>query len=161
MAFDYTTNTLFALTDELNAGDGGHLVKVNYLTGDVIDVGVITGIDSDSAQGVTLACDNEGVLYTIDYGTGALYTVNKTTAKAAYVGETGYQPYNQQSMTVDHETDKLYWSAYQGYTGDSNFYEVNKATGELTFLADVEYNGAMVGSVQALAAGERPVPPGH
>ena len=70
MAFDYTTNTLFALTDELNAGDGGHLVKVNYLTGDVIDVGVITGIDSDSAQGVTLACDNEGVLYTIDYGTG-------------------------------------------------------------------------------------------
>ncbi|MFR8334284.1 MAG: hypothetical protein ACLU9S_19610 [Oscillospiraceae bacterium] len=60
-------------------------------TGDVIDVGVITGIDSDSAQGVTLACDNEGVLYTIDYGTGALYTVNKTTAKAAYVGETGYQ----------------------------------------------------------------------
>ena len=145
MAFDYTTNTLFALTDELNAGDGGHLVKVNYLTGDVIDVGVITGIDSDSAQGVTLAFDNEGVLYTIDYGTGALYTVNKTTAKAAYVGETGYQPYNQQSMTVDHETDKLYWSAYQGYTGDSNFYEVNKATGELTFLADVEYNGAMVG----------------
>ena len=33
----------------------------------------------------------------------------------------------------------------RGYTGDSNFYEVNKATGELTFLADVEYNGAMVG----------------
>ncbi len=72
--------------------------------------------------------------------------MNKTTAKAAYVGETGYQPYNQQSMTVDHETDKLYWVRLPGgYTGDSNFYEVNKATGELTFLADVEYNGAMVG----------------
>ena len=62
---------------------------------------------------------------------------------ASYVGETGYTPQYQQSMTVDHETNELYWAAYQSYTGDSNFYRVDKATGELTFLADVEYNGAM------------------
>lgn len=143
MAFDYTTETLYVLTDELTAGAGAHLVKVDYLTGQVTDVGVVTGIDSSGAQGVTLACDNEGVVYTIDYTTGALYTLNKETAVASYVGETGYTPQYQQSMTVDHETNELYWAAYQSYTGDSNFYRVDKATGELTFLADVEYNGAM------------------
>lgn len=158
MAFDYTTDTLFILTDELAEGQGGHLVALDYLTGGLTDLGVVTGIQGGSAQGVTLACDNEGVLYTVDYTTGALYTINKSNAKASYVGETGYKPLYQQSMTVDHETDRLYWSAYQGQTGDSNFYEVDKATGELTFLADVEYNGAMTGLFKPSRPGKALLP---
>lgn len=145
MAFDYTTKTLYCLTDELEAGAGGHLVKINYLTGAVTDVGAVTGIRSDTAQGVTLACDNAGVLYTIDYSTGALYTVNKQTAAATLVGQTDYAPQYGQSMTVDHETDELYWSAYQGYTGASAFYRVDKNTGELTKVSDVQHNGEMTG----------------
>lgn len=145
MAFDYTTGTLYVLTDELEIGAGGHLAKVNYLTGEVTDVGVVTGIDSETAQGITLACDNQGVLYTIDYSTGALYTIDKKTAKASYVGETGYVPQYQQSMTLDHGTDTLYWAAYQGYAGDAAFFEVNKATGELTRLAATQYTGEMTG----------------
>ena len=114
MAFDYATGTLFLLTDELAAGEGGHLVKVDYLTGAVTDVGIVTGIDSETAQWLTLACDNAGVLYTVDYSTGDLYTLNKATAAAFFVGATGYVPMSYQSMTVDHATDKLYWAAYQG-----------------------------------------------
>lgn len=143
MAFDYATKTLYCLTDELVAGEGGHLVKVDYLTGQVTDVGVVSGINSDSAQGVTLACDNQGVLYTIDYTTGALYTLNKQTAAATFVGETGYAPQFTQSMTVDHETDTLYWAAYQGYTGSSVFYQVDKATGDLTKVSDLQHNAEM------------------
>lgn len=143
MAFDYTTKTLYCLTDELVAGEGGHLVKVDYLTGQVTDVGVLSGIKSETAQGVSLACDNQGVLYTIDYTTGALYTVNKQTAAATFVGETGYAPQFTQSMTVDHETDTLYWAAYQGYTGSSVFYQVDKATGDLTKVSDMQHNAEM------------------
>lgn len=145
MAFDYATKTLYCLTDELEAGAGGHLVKIDYLTGAVTDVGVVTGIRSDTAQGVTLACDNAGVLYTIDYSTGDLYTVNQQTAAATLVGQTGYAPQYGQSMTVDHETDALYWSAYQGYTGKSAFYQVDKETGSLTKVSDVQHNGEMTG----------------
>ena len=143
MAFDYTTGTLFLLTDELAAGEGGHLVKVDYLTGAVTDVGIVTGIDSETAQGLTLVCDNAGVLYTMDYSTGDLYTLNKATAAASFVGATGYVPVSYQSMTVDHATDKLYWAAYQGYSGSSVFYQVDKTTGELTAVDEVEFNGEM------------------
>ena len=145
MAFDYTTNTLFVLTDELTLGAGGHLVKLNYHTGEVTDLGVVTGIDSESKQGVTLACDNEGVLYTVDYSTGDLYTINKKTLKASFVGKTGYNPSYVQSMTVDHETDKLYWAAYAGYSYRAVFYEVNKTTGELTTIDNTMYNGEITG----------------
>ncbi|MGN1307146.1 MAG: S8 family serine peptidase [Faecousia sp.] len=140
MALDITDMTLYILTDELEAGAGGHLATLDLKDGTVTDLGVITGIDSESAQGVTLACDNEGILYTIDYGTGALYTIDPATCAASLVGQTGYQPQYMQSMTVDHATDKLYWAAYQGYTGESFFFEVDKTTGAATKVSDVSYN---------------------
>lgn len=117
---DYTTDTLFVLTDEVRLNAGGHLMKVDYLTGAVTDVGVVSDDRTYSDQGVTLACDNEGVLYTVYYvngngcDAGALYTIDKETAYATRVGETGLMPEHVQSMTVDHETDKLYWASYWG-----------------------------------------------
>lgn len=151
MAFDYTTKTLYVLTDELVANGGGHLVTVDYITGEVTDIGIVTGFENENTQALTLACDNEGVLYTIDYADGALYTMDKTTAKVSYVGETGYQPLFVQSMTVDHETDKLYWASYEGsqytneYKAQNNFYEVNKETGELTLLGALQHMGEIAG----------------
>lgn len=61
MAFDYTTKTMYLLTDERNPKEGGHLVKLDYLTGQLTDQGLVSGMDS---YGLTLACDNQGVLYT-------------------------------------------------------------------------------------------------
>lgn len=149
MAFDYKNNVMYILTDELSAYRGGHLVKMDYLTGEYEDLGdVYDGNwydEYDFYQGVTLACDNDGILYTIDYLTGDLYTIDPETTSANYVGSTGYVPQNNQSMTVDHETNELYWAAYQSYLGDSNFYLVDKTTGELTWVADMEYNCAMTG----------------
>ncbi len=155
MAFDYTTDTLFVLTDELKTGQGGHLVKIDYLTGKVTDLGVISGF---AHQGVTLACDNEGILYSVDLTSGDLYTIDKTNAKATLVGPTGYAAKFMQSMTVDHETNKLYWAAYQGYTAKSYFYEVNKETGEAAKLADVEQNGNMTGLYKPYAPDKKLYP---
>lgn len=147
MALDYTTGTLYVLTDEASEGAGGHLLTLDWLTGEVTDLGKLSGLAS---QALTLACDNEGVLYTVDYTTGDLYTINAETLTASKVGATGYVPQNYQSMTVDHATDKLYWAAYQGYAGNSHFYEVDKATGAVTELLDeageaiaVEYNSEL------------------
>ena len=142
MAFDYTTNTLLIVTDELSEGQGGHLVEVDYLTGAVTDLGMITGMPH---QALTLACDNDGRLFTVDFLGGQLYSLNRETAEATLIGDTGYEPKFMQSMTVDHETNTLYWAAYQGYTGSSQMFEVNKETAELTAVSAVEANGEMTG----------------
>lgn len=149
MAFDFTTDTLYILTDELSSGTGGHLVKMDYLTGELTDLGTISGMKY-SSQPLTLACDNQGVLYTVNYNqwakyssmyeSGVLYTIDKETAVATKVGDTGYKPENYQSMTVDHETNTLYWAAYQGYAGNSVLYEVDMSTGELTEVGAIQYN---------------------
>lgn len=153
MAFDYTTNTLYCITDEDgSAKRPAHLITIDYRTGEIADVGVV-GFEKGQ-QGVTLACDNDGVLYTINYATGDLYTISKTAEKinnvntvaVTKVGETGYKPQYWQSMTVDHDTNTLYWSAYQGYAGKSALYEVDKTTGALT-LVDYMHQNAEISAL--------------
>ncbi|MBQ4566338.1 MAG: S8 family serine peptidase, partial [Oscillospiraceae bacterium] len=145
MTYDVKNDVLYVLTDELTAGEGGHLVTLDYLSGEVTDLGVITGFEGDeskgkSAQGLTLAADNDGVLYSINYNNGDLYTIDPATCEATFVGATGYDPSGMQSMTVDHDTNKLYWAAYQGYTGTSVFFEVDKTEGKLTMVCQPQYN---------------------
>ena len=145
MAMDYTTKTLYVLTDEsmMNGpNSGGHLLTLDWLTGTCTDLGKVTGL-TDSHQALTLACDNGGILYTVDATTGDLYTLDKATAVASFVGETGFEPRLQQTMAVDHETDKLYWAAYQGYDGDNRFLELNKQTGEVVSSTKMEYNSQL------------------
>ena len=147
MAFDYTTDTLYVLTDEsliLGPNTGGHLLTVNWLTGETAYVGKVTGL-TDDHQALTLACDNDGILYTVDAMNGDLYTIDKATAEATFVGATGYAPLYQQSMTVDHETNKLYWASYQGFDGENCLFEVDKTTGELTNIGMLEYGSQMSG----------------
>lgn len=112
MTYDVKNDVLYVLTDELTAGEGGHLVTLDYLSGEVTDLGVITGFEGDesngkSAQGLTLAADNDGILYSINYNNGDLYTIDPATCEATFVGATGYDPSGMQSMTVDHDSNKL------------------------------------------------------
>lgn len=145
MTYDVKNDVLYVLTDELTAGEGGHLVTLDYLSGEVTDLGVITGFEGDesngkSAQGLTLAADNDGILYSINYNNGDLYTIGPATCEATFVGATGYDPSGMQSMTVDHDSNKLYWAAYQGYTGTSVFFEVGKTDGKLIMVCQPQYN---------------------
>ena len=127
MAFDYSTDTLYVLTDELKENEGGHLMTVDYLTGKVTDLGVIEGVDHEDTQLLTLACDNEGQLFAVDISEGRLYTVDAETVTATGMAQkSSYYPAYAQSMTVDHETDKLYWAGYQGQVGQGYFFEVSK-----------------------------------
>lgn len=144
MAFDYTTDTLYVLSDELNENEGGHLMTVDYLTGEVTDLGIIEGINHNKTQLLTLACDNDGVLYAIDIASGTLHTIDVETMTAtAYASATGYYPAYAQSMTVDHETNKLYWAGYQGKAGRSYFMELDKETGNVLSMVSTMDNGEM------------------
>lgn len=163
MAFDHKNNVMYVITDELSGWGGSHLVRMNYLTGEYEDLGVLQDQDWESHKGVTLACDNDGILYTIDAETGDLYTIDPATsdgyfARITFVGGTGYLPEGLQSMTVDHQTNELYWAAHQDAYGDSNFYLVDKTTGELTWLADMEYDNAMTGLFKPYKSGEQMFP---
>ena len=161
MAYDYTTGTLYILTDELTAGSGGHLMSLDYTDsfGYVNDLGIIAMPEGHAGQLLTLACDNDGVVYAMSYvgdvyaetyyeDTGDLYTIDTANPEVivaenwweedvtyyhvSYVGETYYVPELYQSMTVDHATNKLYWAAYPGWYNSYNgafFFELDKETG--------------------------------
>lgn len=140
MAFDYANRKLYVLTDNLANEDGdieknALLLEVDYLTGEVNRSVEITGLAKAPNwwkinQALTLACDNSGTLYTVDLYNGYFYTLDAATGAATQVGDTGYIPMYNQSMTVDHETDTLYWAYYAGSTKQiAQLFAVDKATG--------------------------------
>lgn len=172
MAFNYQTDKLYVLANALECrqfpeGVENLLLEVDYLTGEFTVLGIIEAAQGERFLALTLACDNQGVLYTVNYENGHLYTIDVAGAKSAYGvdveeitnpmnrylatdvdrdGKTDYYPAAYaQSMTVDHKTNKLYWAAYQGSTGISYFFEVDKSTGALSNEVATKDNSELVG----------------
>ena len=164
MAYDYTTDTMYILANAYEnnyfpEGEVNILLSLDLNTGDVQVLGKIVAAEGEEFLALTLACDNEGVLYTANYENGKLYTINKepvaTTKNYGYgtfeatciqQTETKYwvAAYTQ-SMTVDHATNTLYWAAYQGQVGVSAFLKLDKDTGEIQTLTYTADNAEMVG----------------
>lgn len=178
MAYDYTTNTMYVLANSLEheeyfpEGEVNILLSLDLTTGKVNILGKIFAEEGEELLALTLACDNSGTLYTINYENGKLYTINKTPAETTptygygtylatcvSTGEAQYWPaaYTQ-SMTVDHETDKLYWAAYQGYVGVSYFIEMDKTTGEVIGMTQTADNAEMVGLFKPWNSGNDEIP---
>lgn len=111
------------------------------------------------AQYYGLAFNAEGQLYGID-GSGNLCLVDKTTAAATTVGNTGVIPKMSQSMTFDYKTGDLWWASYSaagsGYA--SVIYKVDPATAKAvavkTFNDQEEILG--LGVMPPLAADDAP-----
>ena len=165
MAYDYTTGTMYLLTNALENdyfpdGEINILLAVDIATGDVTILGKIFPETEEPFLALTLACDNDGILYAINYENGQLYTIGKepveTTAQFGYGtyiatcvdadGETSYYPaaYTQ-SMTVDHATNSLYWAGYQGVMGEAYFIEMDKTTGDVLGMTATEHGAEMGG----------------
>ncbi len=185
MAYDYTTDTLYVLSDEPYAGYGGHLLTLDYMTGEVTDLGVVAMPEGHAGQMLTLACDNDGVLYGISYvgdtdaetyyeDTGDLYIFDLANyvepedwwssgqIPVVYVGETGYVPELYQSMTVDHETNELYWAAYPGYynsyASGAYLFTLDKATGAITGAVPAENYSQMTALFKPYDSGADIIP---
>lgn len=120
------------------------------------------GYQKDPADKHHLIVDESAadILYTVDAVTGDLYTIDKATAAASFVGATGYTPLYQQSMAVDHDTNKLYWAAYQDFSGTAAFLELDKATGEILSSDPVEYNSQLSGLLKPYDCGRDLIPDG-
>ncbi len=177
MAYDYTTNTMYMLAnaqanDYFPEGEVNILLSLDLASGEVTVLGKIFAEEGEELLALTLACDNSGTLYTINYENGKLYTIDKTPAetttqfgygsymaKCLTAGEAKYFPaaYTQ-SMTVDHETDTLYWAAYQGYVGISYFIEMDKETGEIVGMTQTADNAEMVGLFKPWDSGTDVIP---
>ncbi len=150
MTFDIVNRVLYLI-----AYDGQYsykLVRMNYLSGEYEVLGTVTDgnmMDNyDFNYAVTLACDNNGVLYGIDAYMGCLFTIDPETLKATYVASTGYYPQGaRQTMTFDHETNELYWATNDGEWGEVGqfLYCVDTKTGELTEISEIESYGVMTG----------------
>lgn len=189
MTYDFKNNVMYVLTDEQYTGYGGVLAQIDLLTGEVTPLGKVIMPEGHAGQILTLAADNDGVLYGISYVAGAVagdpdtgdlyiidvqnivdsgsaYRVDEVPVK--YVGETGYVPDYRQSMTVDHDTNELYWVAYANpYApmkgtaepdGPATFFHVDKATGKLTVVSDVEYDSWMTAVFKPYTACEDILP---
>ena len=178
MTYDYTTGTMYMLANALEndyfpEGEINILLEVDIETGDVKILGKVFAAEGEPFLALTLACDNDGVLYAVNYENGQLYTINKepveTTASYGYGtyhatsvdadGKVSYYPaaYTQ-SMTVDHETNRLYWAAYQGKTGKAYFFELDKATGDLLSITNTENNAEMDALFKPWHSGEDIIP---
>lgn len=96
---------------------------------------------------VALTASLAGQLYGIGQS-GQFYLIDKYTAAATAVGETGVKPMPlRQSATYDYTSGKIYWAAnflLDGYA-DAAIYEVDPATGKATMVTDLTWNGTQSG----------------
>jgi gliding motility-associated-like protein len=134
MSYDYTTNTMYALSG----------IKPSTLYTVNLETGALTEIGNTGRNLFGLACDLRGQLYTID-DAGMYCKVDKATAALTDVGFTGVpNPRYVQSMTFDYYTGRLFWAM-----NDSNdygrLYELDPVTGAGTDLGQMGGDAEIVG----------------
>ncbi len=178
MAYDYTGDTMYILANALEnedyfpEGEINILLELDLQTGAVNILGKIFPETDEPFLALTLACDNDGVLYAINYENGKLYTIDKTPAEttpnygfgsfvATCVNTADAQylpaPYSQ-SMTVDHATNTLYWAGYQSKVGQAAFIELDKTNGSIVGLTYIENNGELCGLFKPFDSGRDIIP---
>ncbi|MCC8113014.1 MAG: choice-of-anchor J domain-containing protein [Bacteroidales bacterium] len=93
---------------------------------------------------LTLAADNDGALWAIDYN-GDFYSVDKATGNVTLIGNTGVEVgFHLQSACFDPYTNILYWASCEA-DETSNLYQVDTTTGKATLVAPFIYNEEVVG----------------
>jgi hypothetical protein len=137
LTYDYSTGTLYAVTDSEDAGL--ELKTVDLETGALTTVAAITGVD----YLYTLAADLNGTLYGVDTG-GDLVTIDKTTGETTIIGNTGIEPNYLQSMTFDHNSERLFW-AMSNSEDEGRLIELDPATGAVTDFGMLGGNAEIIG----------------
>ena len=106
LAYDYNAETLYgvaldAITEE------AQLVKLD------LGSGVMTAIGDLTVETNMLATDSKGNFYSIENGSGDLYTFTLDTLDApTLVGSTGYLNNSVQGLTYNNNDGQLYWAQY-------------------------------------------------
>lgn len=146
MAFDPTTQTLYVLYKE-----NYNLATIDIVTGEVTEIGETYSL----SNALTLACDDEGQLYSLNTS-GQLKMIDKTTGEYAdevildTYAETGMYPRYAQSMTYDSEEDCIYWACYyndyyNGVYGLLAKLDVNAETPSMEIIGQIAGGAEVVG----------------
>ena len=131
MTYDYTTQTMFAIT-----GSAEQLARIDLKTSDVTVIKTFNNKNTDEIYALALACDLDGKLYMISTE-DTLYTVNKEDAYCTPVGCLEADAAFTQTMAFDHNTHTLYWTNNADYT----LYTVNITTGKATSIGKLGADG--------------------
>jgi len=132
LKWDPVDGALYGVGCTKEAPSTCHLYDVNPFSGAVTEIAPITGIaDPDLGTAlVDIAISPAGLMYGIDYNTGDLVAIDKTTGAGQIIGSTGYAPMFVQSLDFDQSTGLLYWAAFDGEVG--TMFTVDLATAELS-----------------------------
>ena len=107
LAYDSAAEVLYGLA--VVDGDTGavQLVKLD------LGSGAMTVVDDLDVNANMLATDSKGNFYSIEFGTGDLYTFTLDTLDApTLVGSTGYLNNYIQGLTYNNSDGQLYWAQY-------------------------------------------------
>ena len=137
MSYDYSTNTMYAISVSNNAYSVLYTIDLN-----TAESKAVASLDR---RFFTLACSYDGQLYAISFE-GDLCKVDKQSGAVTVVGATGFSPTYFQSMEFDHTDGTLYWAAnlIEGSGQDDCIAAVDTTTGEAQQVA-------MVGNYPQLA----------
>lgn len=136
MAYDYSTNTMFAITFNQDVSDYQRFNEVNMTTGAITQIGIFP-----SHYFNAIACDKDGQVYGMSKY-GAFCSINKMTGEVIEISHTGIFSDYLQSMTFDHATGRLFWAMTSAKEG--KLYEINPATGAITDYGTIGGNAEIV-----------------
>ncbi len=125
MAWDYTTETMFALS-------GLNLYTVNLSTGAMTLVGAITGGMATPIN--LLAHPQDGKLYSVELTTDELFSIDKSTGAASLIGPIGIAINFAQGADFDNASGVGYMCAYEG-AGVNSVRTINLETGATTAVS--------------------------
>lgn len=126
MAYDIMTTNLYVLGQDI-------LYTANKTTGAITPIGP-SGL---SAHYIALACSGMGQLYGIDMVSDNLISINKTTGAGTPVGYLGFDVIFAQSADYDHNSEILYWGAWNETAGSGQLYIINPTNASTTFLGNL------------------------
>lgn len=118
MTYDYLNGIMYALGSD---GNVSTLLKVNLNDGKTTEIATL------SQQYVALACDLQGQLYVED-GYGCLSLIAADGTENMMDGGYVFPDLIFQSMTFNHQTEKLYWIAPTSRSG-TQIVDIDPATG--------------------------------
>ena len=159
MAYDYTTNTLYAMMADNSSEQVRGLYIVDRATGACQLVANFVDEDGDIMGGdpiMVMAIDNEGTLFGISYY-GELYRIDLETAMCYDIGYTGIEMKYVQSATWDMNTNQMFWAHYNDVT-NGTLYIVNTETAEITSCGTIGGGAEVLGLCTIYADADIPDP---
>jgi len=83
---------------------------------------------------IALACSPSGQLYGIDLADDNLYSIDKATGTITLIGYLGFDVIYAQGADFDHDTNVLWWGAWNSGLGVGEMYVVDVTTAATTYM---------------------------